>query len=134
MLRHCSQKIMLLIMAGVLTGCAAAIDQSGPRDVVKLSATENQRIIFERNENILLESGYERTIRQGTTWHLVGRISEGDVFRPVDTVFTIEGRDNHEAYLVLRGSELQGFYLPTEETFSPMTIKIKLLFKKRGDA
>jgi hypothetical protein len=49
----------------------------------------------------------------------VGRSAEGEIFRPADGVFTVEGTQVHEAYLVLDGNRLVGFYLPVERAFSP---------------
>lgn len=63
--------------------------------------------------------GYQRAIRRGSVWMRVGRSAEGEVFRPVDRVFTVEGAHVHEAYLVLDGDRLTGFYLPVERAFSP---------------
>ena len=52
-----------------------------------------------------------------------------DVVILLGTVFTIEGANMHEAYLVLREGRVVGFYLPGERAFSaleppaPMTYK-----------
>ena len=48
----------------------------------------------------------------------MGRSREGEIFRPVDRVFTVEGAQIHEAYLVLNGERIVGFYLPVERAFS----------------
>jgi predicted acetyltransferase len=48
-----------------------------------------------------------------------GRSQEGQVYKPVDGVFTVEGAQVHEAHLVLEGDRLVGFYLPVERAFSP---------------
>jgi hypothetical protein len=63
--------------------------------------------------------GYERVISRGSVWISIGRSLEGEVFKPVDRVFTVEGAHVHEAYLVLDGERLVGFYLPVERSFSP---------------
>jgi hypothetical protein len=47
----------------------------------------------------------------------VGHIQQGDVYRPRDTVFSVEGTNVHEAYLVLSGEKLVGYYLPAEHSY-----------------
>lgn len=56
----------------------------------------------------------------GSEWRPVGEIPQGVVFQPVGTVFTIEGRQEHEAYLVIKANVLMGFFLPGESHFSPL--------------
>src|SRR5206468_395365 len=68
---------------------------------------------------VSLERGFRRRIPRGSTWTLIGRSPEGQVFRPVDQVFTVEGEHVHEAYLVLDGDRVVGFYLPVERAFAP---------------
>lgn len=70
--------------------------------------------------------GYDRTLRQGTHWELIGEIPEGEVFKPLDQVLTIECSNIFEAYLVVTEGFLVGFYLPVEKMFAPMSEKIKL--------
>jgi hypothetical protein len=64
--------------------------------------------------------GYKRTLPQGSVWTSFGRIAEGEVFKPVDRVLTVEGTHVHEAYLVLDGDRLVGYYLPVEKAFAPI--------------
>jgi hypothetical protein len=73
-----------------------------------------------------LPTGYDRTLGAGSRWRLVGRLEQGDVYRPVDAPFSIVGRQVHEAYLVIAGSALQGFYLPGEANYSPLTVPVRL--------
>lgn len=61
--------------------------------------------------------GFARTLRQQTRWELVGNITEGEVFRSRDQVLTVECSNVFEAYLVLLGERLVGFYLPVEKGF-----------------
>jgi hypothetical protein len=50
----------------------------------------------------------------------VGILPEGTVYRPIGTVFSIEGRNVHEAYLVVHAGAVRGFYLPAESRYSPL--------------
>lgn len=69
---------------------------------------------------------YERTLVKGTHWYLVGAIPEGEVYKPKDQVLTVECSHVHEAYLVVSGDSLVGFYLPVEKGFAPISPIISL--------
>lgn len=75
-----------------------------------------------------LSSGYERKLAVGSRWRLIGTLPQGDVLRPMNGIFTIEGRQVHEAYLVVSGTRLVGFYLPGETHFSPLDSPVSLTF------
>jgi hypothetical protein len=49
----------------------------------------------------------------------------------VGTVFTIEGRNVHEAYLIVAQSQmLVGFFLPAESSLSLLPSPVQLLLKE----
>ncbi|MFX8297360.1 hypothetical protein ABTL30_20295, partial [Acinetobacter baumannii] len=56
----------------------------------------------------------------------VGTVPQGVVYRPVGTIFTIEGRQVHEAYLVIADQRLVGFYLPGEQAYSPLSTAVPI--------
>lgn len=61
--------------------------------------------------------GYGRLLKKGTNWHVVGSLEQGDVYRTSDQVLTVECSNIHEAYIVVSGRMLTGFYLPVEKGF-----------------
>jgi hypothetical protein len=75
-----------------------------------------------------LDTGYARTLKAGSAWRQAGTIPQGMVYRPVRDVFTLEGANIHEAYLVVRGDALVGFYLPAERGFSQLQSPVPLHF------
>lgn len=82
--------------------------------------------MFEKT-TIALPTGFKRTISKDTQWKKAGQIPQGTVYRATGAIFTIEGRNVHEAYLVLDGNQaLVGFYLPGESKFSKLTQPIQL--------
>ncbi len=102
-----------------LTACAPELY----RTVVEFRplSEETQKVLRVREPvNIRLDSGYTREIKAGSAWRFIGTVPQGRVFRPVDDVFTVEGANVHEAYLVLDSGRLVGFYLPVEGAFSPL--------------
>jgi len=74
-------------------------------------------------------TGYPRSILTGSRWEHVGFVAHGDVYRPRDTVFTIEGANTHEAYLVIQESRIVGFYLPGEKSFAPLEPAVRVAYK-----
>jgi hypothetical protein len=79
--------------------------------------TGTPSITVARDVQITLSTGYHRTLRQGTVWLAAGVIPEGSVYKPRDTVFSVEGTNVHEAYLVVSGGKLVGYYLPAEGSY-----------------
>ncbi len=79
--------------------------------------------------SVTASAGYTRTLPAGSKWSLIGSIPEGDIFKIENSVFTIEARHVHEAYLVVQNLNLVGFYLPVEQAFSPLSPKILLPIK-----
>ncbi len=70
--------------------------------------------------------GYSRSLRKGSRWFAVGRVSEGVVYRSRDQVLTVECSNVFEAYLVVAAEKIVGFYLPVEKGFSPLSEPIQL--------
>lgn len=114
-----------LVAVALLCGCASAV----PTEATKLSPLLEQPakvIRLEREASFVLSTGYKRNLRPDSKWRLVGSIAQGQVYRPVDSVLTIEGRQVHEAYLVISGGALRGFYLPGESNYAPLQAPVPL--------
>ncbi len=75
-------------------------------------------------------TGFRRTLKKGTHWRRVGTLPEGEVFEPIDSVFTVEGRHIREAYLVTDDGVLIGFFLPVEDAFVPLSNPVSLHISK----
>ena len=119
------------LVLALLGGCASEVK----RQAVELSAIvleAGQHHVAARDVEIVLESGYPRLIRAGTDFVAVGRIAQGLVLRPTQTVLTVEGAHMHEAYAVLNDGRLVGFYLPVERAFSelPQATPFPLVIRK----
>jgi hypothetical protein len=104
-----------------LLGLAACASEVVRRPAQLTAAIEAEGGTFEalKPASVKVGPGYERNIDVRSRWTRVGRIPEGDVYKPVGRVFTVEGAHIHEAYLVLDGDRIAGFYLPVERAFSP---------------
>ena len=109
-----------------LVGCASEVHRTPVTLVSSSHQSPCTALRVRELVTIKLPTGYSKVIKQGSRWCFVGTTPQGDVFRPVDDVFTIEGANRHEAYLVVAAGYLVGFYLPGEGAFSPLPDKIQL--------
>jgi len=88
--------------------------------------TESRRLISQVTVHV--PSGRMIVLMAGTTFDLVGRVPQGEIFAPQDRMLTVRGPNAHEAYLVVENDVLQGFYLAVERTFTPIKNKVPLQF------
>lgn len=121
--------LFLIIFLSFPMSCAFDLANIKPSSTTIIPCNSNcgSFIIAEEVELNNLTCGYNRTIKQGTKWIKFGEIPEGDIYRPVDTCFTIECSNVFEAYLVLNKETILGFYLPVEKGFVPIKEPTKLI-------
>nr|WP_246291002.1 hypothetical protein [Paraburkholderia fynbosensis] len=120
-----------MLLSVALSACAPAIQVQGTQ-LTSLIGTQ-QRVRIVQPVFIKLATGYSRQVRGGSQWRPVGELPQGVVFQPVGGVFTIEGRQVHEAYLVVKGQTLTGFFLPRESHFSPLEPPQSITFERIND-
>ena len=115
-----------------LAACAPEIVRR-PTELAPATAVPGEAIEILQDSPISVGPGYRRTIARGSVWTRIGRTGEGDVYKPLGGVFTVESAHVHEAYLVIDGDRLVGFYLPVERAFSPSTGgDTRLSFQRRS--
>lgn len=112
------------LAALLLAACAAQVPVR-PASMLPLAAAVAD-LRFEEAWPIRLSTGYTREVPRNSVWRAAGQLPQGVVYRPVDTVFAVEGRQVHEAWLVVQAGALQGFYLPAESNFSPLSPPLSL--------
>lgn len=118
------RRSLVLLMAGVLSGCALPVRQIALS--TPLAPASGHSFVLAEDASCSISTGYGRTLRAGTHWDLFGTIGRGEVYRSQDQLVTVEGFNVHEAYLVVKNESLVGFYLPVEKTFTPVSKVIKL--------
>ena len=123
-LRHARTRFAALGAAAVLTACAYSVPVV-PAELRPLAAPASE-VVVASDVAIRLPTGYTRTIPQQSRWKPMGTLPQGIVYQPLNTVFAIEGRQVHEAYLVLQAGSVQGFYLPAESHYSPLPQPVSL--------
>jgi hypothetical protein len=110
-----------VLVAALLAACAPMVPTQGVRDFSPNAAGAQAQVVRLRQAVVFkLSTGYSRTLAANSSWRSVGRIAQGDVYRPVDGILTLEGRNVHEAYLVVNNATLVGFFLPGESNYSPL--------------
>jgi len=126
----------LLLRLGILSllllvaGCAASItysyaDLAPERSVTRLPQPLQQSV------NIKLDTGYSRHLSKGSQWIRIGNLRQGQVYKPYRDIFTVEGSNVHEAYLVVSDHHLVGFYLPAEHGFFPLRPPLSITFNEQ---
>ena len=126
MVRHVM--VIPLLIGFVAVGCAFDIAHvsSKPTQFTPQHEASKAFVIKDAVQIAQAPCGYERTLRQGTNWDLVGTIPEGEVYKPRDQVLTVECSNVFEAYLVVSEDFLVGFYLPVEGEFVSIPEKLEL--------
>jgi hypothetical protein len=130
MMRH----IRLFLAAAIfLAGCAFDLTDVKYRPA-RLEPVSGPETSFSLTDDTAIHGapcGYSRTLRKGTRWFSVGTIPEGVVYRSRDQSITVECSNVFEAYLVVSGERLVGFFLPVEKAFSPLSEPIRLAISRQ---
>jgi hypothetical protein len=115
-------EIALLAAILLLAGCAFDLANIHPTPITLTPCRQNCKSLTITQAIVLtnITCGYDRTIKQGSTWKLTGNVPQGEVYKPVNACFTLECSNVFEAYLVLREKMIVGFYLPVEKGFVPL--------------
>jgi hypothetical protein len=110
----------------LLAGCAADVR----REAASLQPPSEPRntIQVDRDAVIHLPSGYSRTVHAGSVWREAGTLNGQVAYKATGGIFTIEGAHVHEAYLLLDGNSIAGFYLPGEKAVSWLKDKVDLKY------
>jgi hypothetical protein len=128
--RRCLYVCALVALALLGAGCAMEIKRH-PVELVATAPERGQRFTTAQTVELVLASGYPRSIAGGTEFVVVGRIAQGLVLKPTQTVLTVEGAHMHEAFAVLQTGQLVGFYLPVEHAFTPLPLAVSLPLLER---
>jgi hypothetical protein len=123
-------RLLVLCAAATLWACAAQVVRY-PVELDKSGSPPGKHYVATTGASLRLDSGYSRSIAAGTEFIDHGRIGQGRVLRPANGVFTVEGAHMHEAYPVVDGAYIVGFYLPVEKAFSPLSKKCTLVLEER---
>jgi hypothetical protein len=118
----------LCLIGFLLSGCAFDLADVRYSPVTLQSQAEPERS-FTLTRDVYISQApcwYSRTLRSKTRWEFVGAITQGGVYRSRDQTLTVECSNVFEAYLVVSGGRLVGFFLPVENGFVAIAEPIEL--------
>ena len=134
---RCRKVTVIRIMSrSCVVGCALCLSACLSVDSVASSmrpvesAPTPAVFVMTEEHDITLDTGYHRGLARGSKWVLTGEIDEGQVYKPENGTFTIEGSNVVEAYLVVSQNRLVGFYVPSTKGFSPLDRQVPIAFEK----
>jgi UPF0288 family protein (methanogenesis marker protein 3) len=116
----------LIFVTSLIVGCAAEVVRTPEQLTVSNQAGQ---IEITKLVTIAMGPGNEKNLFTGSRWANIGNVKQGEVFKPVGTVFSIQGANSHEAYLVIAEKKLVGFYLPGDRAWSALSVPIAIEFK-----
>jgi hypothetical protein len=122
--------IAALCAAVLAAGCASEVKRV-PVDLAAAAPETGRRYVSTATVEAKPATGYARTIRTGTEFIAMGRVSHGLVLRPIDTVLTLEGAHIHEAYVVHHNGQWVGFFLPIERAYSVLPSPVSMPLKEK---
>ena len=116
-----------LFLIVVINGCAFDVIhlKQIPTQIVS-NGSQKASLRLEKDTTVSMNSGFDRLLKKRTVWIYVGTLSHGDVYKTSDQVLTVEDSHVHQAYIVIRGNKLLGFYLPVEKSYSPISDAVEL--------
>lgn len=117
----------------LVNGCAFDVYQVALTPV-QIDTLVEFKAAFELRKDVKLDIGfgYERHLLKGTVWNHLGTIDYGDVYSSKDQLLTIEASNIYEACLVIFNGRLVGFYLPVEDSYSPLSDPVQLPMQVSG--
>lgn len=121
-----SRTLSAIAMAALLSACAAMVPMEPARLAPAAATGAAASLVLGAPAQIRLPTGYDALLPARSRWKLAGMLPQGAVYQRADGVFSVEGRHVHEAYLVVQGTTLRGFYLPVEGSFSPLPASVAL--------
>jgi hypothetical protein len=119
--------IITMVIFGLAFSCAFDVIRVKQEPAqFEPNASDQDAWILDQGIKVSLNTGYTRKLKAGTRWHCIGKIENGAVYKTNDQILTVEGSNIYEACIVVSEGYLVGFYLPANQTFSPLSSK-KLL-------
>lgn len=125
--RYAPSPTLMLHVAVVVLGAALTM---GFTTKVQLApaptATAAHDIQLQAAAAFRMGVGPGHVLPAGSRWRAVGLLAQGTVYRPLNQVLLVEGRPVDEAWPVVDGGRLQGFFLPSEARFAPLRRTVPL--------
>lgn len=125
-------KFVALAFAGMLSLSACMSVATQKVSLVPVAASEPVSVIqLSRMVSARLPNDSIANLAAASQWQRVGALPQGDVYRALDGLFTVQTRRQGEAYLVASSGKLVGFYLPGETAYLPLNRPVSLPVEMR---
>ena len=109
--------VAMCLSLTVLSGCGTDIPSRAAHQPLQAAIQPAPILKLTRTFDPGSPCGWASCLESGTRLQPIGSVVEGTVYRPTNAVFTISGRHQHEADLVIRDNQLVGFHLAAENGF-----------------
>ena len=118
------KQLCMALSVLLLAGCDV---RGEPTSLATLASDKPpEPMIIAHDVDVSPGTGFPRTLAEGSSWLPVGRVPAGTVYKSLNSVFTVEGTNVHEAYLVISSGKLMGFYLAAEGSYAALGKPIDL--------
>ena len=116
----------VLLLGLLLWGCAFDVARVQQMPVTFAPAAAGASFVLREAAVVRIGTGYPVNLKAHTTWARIGTTEFGDVYTSRDQVLTVEASNIHEAALVMRETQIVGFYLLIEKKYCPATAPVTL--------
>ncbi len=125
-------RIAAVAVAGALAlGACMSVATQQARLVPVAPAEPASVIQLSRMVSAKLPNESVATLPAASQWQRVGALPQGDAYRALSGLFTIQTRRQGEAYIVASSGKLVGFYLPGESAYLPLARPVTLPVEMR---
>lgn len=125
--RYAPSPTLLLHFAVILLGAALTLGfTTKVRLAPQPAAAPAPDIRLNAAAPVRMAIGPGAVLPAGSRWRAVGALAQGTVYRPLNHVVLLQGQRVDEAWPVVSGGRLQGFFLPAEARFAPVRDAVPL--------
>lgn len=119
--RYLPSPTLLLHIAVVVLGAALTMGFTTKVQLAPVpAAAAAHEIRLHTAAPFRMAMGADRVLPAGSRWRAAGLLAQGTVYRPLNHVLLVDGWPVDEAWPVIDGGKLQGFFLPSETRFAPL--------------
>lgn len=124
---------LLAVAAAAALALSACMSVSTERaSLVPVAPADPVNVIrLSRMVSAKLPNDSVATLQAGSQWQRVGALPQGDAYRSLGGLFTIQTRRQSEAYIVASSGKLLGFFLPGEGAYVPLSRPVVLPVEMR---
>ncbi len=125
-------RFVVLAFAGMLSLSACMAVSTQRANLVPVAPADPVNVIqLSRMVTAQLPNDSIVNLPAASQWQRVGALPQGDVYRSLGGLFTVQTRRQGEAYIVASSGKLVGFYLPGETAYLPLNRPVTLPVERR---